>query len=1012
VLPQSLGRVKRYHGAEIAASSEDVCREEMRFCFPLVLGCVVTFLSAGAEAETVERSPADRQYTFAQGLYRQGFFDLAAGQFEKFAEVFPQDERREGALFLAAESYYQAGKDRRDAAVAALRKYQKEYSGSTSQYSWTSFYLVGELEFQRAEELQSEEAATGEERMAESVRLALEDSLAAYQRCAALAPPRSKITAAALSKAAYCASKLKKWDQSAEAYQRLADATQSAQAQFMAGEAFSQWGAVDPAKFSDAIRAYKRVGLFGDNALEDDAAVSLAWCLYRQGKPGECGRLLEKQIGEGLFSRVDRDFKQEVSKLPEAYYLLGVCSSELGDRVGGVKWFRLLARYPKHPLRREALARMGELLGGNVDPTTDEGAEIAYAVGWSLMGQDKVSEAAAAFERVYRSYPKMATAAFRDELRYDWGVCYERLGYYREALGILGYLSRASSDPVLRAKAARLEARCHQKAASETQREDLRDSEELEAVAALKRYADEAVGAPAEDALGEVGDFYYGRKMYAVACEVYEEFLSRYPRSGLRSRILFRLGLCYLETRDRARAVSLLERCRIEFPSRLEAVYATEQLAGVYTQWSEYSKALAEYSKLEPADFPGLSAEELEVSGRVFENAAYARGILHEKMGDPAGAVAEWEVFLLQFPRSGKVPRARLRLAKLCSDQGRHEESIRALKLFVDEPGKYAETETALTMLVHSSLELGRGAEAMAYVKKVLESPLGESLPANLFTRVSRRMEEAEDAEGARFPYVFLIERQRKLHNAMITAAGTTREMVEKKEYAKAIEYCADMFAIHAPEQVSGQNAEEENRKAALICLSGLEELRVRTRSELRSAYWQLGELNLRLGDPAAAAAAFESLAAVKPPAKQHFEVLHKAGMAWQEAGDFEKAMEDFETIVRFASRPEDNLRAQLSIGDLWLAWDKADRSLGTYLRIVNFYDSSDPAVRPWVARALLQSGIAFQRLGRPAEAGRQFATLAAEFGAEEEYAAIVKDARSYLEGLGNPTKEESPPSS
>jgi tetratricopeptide (TPR) repeat protein len=943
------------------------------------------------------RTPADRQYAFAEGLYQQGLFDLAAGEFSKFAEQFGSDPRREAAVFNAAQCLYHSGREQREAALAALEAYQAEYSGSKSQYYWTSHYLVGEINLQRGEEILAEKGAGKEGEIPAAAREAYENALRVFMRCGELAPAQSEIFARALSRAADSASVLGDWERAAEACQKLADQRQSVGAQYMAGEALYRLGEKEPERLGDAIKAYKQVGLFGDNAFEDDAAIGVAWCLYKQGKIGECRSFLEEEVRGGLFARVDRDFKQSVSKLPEAYYLLGRCSSDQGDVAKAVEWFRLLVRQGQDPLRRDGLARLGRLLGSGLDRTTDEGAEISYAVGRSLMEEGRFAEAAAEFEGLFRLYAKMETASFRDELLCHWGMCYERLGYCYEALAMMAGLSLRSSDKAVRAKAARVEAICYQELAEASESPAGRRSRELEAVYAWRRYADDAEGAEAEKGLATVADFYYGKRMFARARSVYEEFLSRFPGSLRRAVVLFRLGRCCVETKNRHAAIGFFERCRTDLPSSVEAVFATEQLAVIYVEWSQYETALAEYSRLEPEDFPGLSTEEKESCGAVFENAAYARAIVKEEMGDAPGAASELELFILRYPKSERIPKVRLRLAKLRFDQGRYEESLRVVRPFLDEPEKYAGVGMALATAVRSSLKLGRASQAMEYARKVLGSAAGESLSLGTFGLISRIMEEAGEKEGARLPYLLLIEQKRKVYRAMITAAASARDMVEREEYVKAVDYCVDMLAIHAPEEVSALRAEKEVRKAAVKCLQDLNRLRVKTRGELRSAYWQLGELNLRMGEPAAAARAFESLAGIEPPTKQHFDILYKAGSAWKEAGEFGKAMQDFEKIVRFASNPGDNLRGQLAIGDLWMGSGDAKRSLGTYLRIVNFYDAREPAVRPWVARALLQSGVAFQKLGKVEEAGRQFEALVGEFGGEKDFAGLVEEARDRL---------------
>ena len=164
------------------------------------------------------------------------------------------------------------------------------------------------------------------------------------------------------------------------------------------------------------------------------------------------------------------------------------------------------------------------------------------------------------------------------------------------------------------------------------------------------------------------------------------------------------------------------------------------------------------------------------------------------------------------------------------------------------------------------------------------------------------------------------------------------------------------------------------------------------------------GQVDHHAEQDTAAARAFESLASIKPPTKQHFDVLFEAGSAWKKAGEFQKALEDFEEIVRSARDAAASLRAQLAIGTMWLEAGDARRSLGSFLRIVNFYDAEDTEVRPWVGRALFQSGMAFERLGNTKDAKRQFEVFVRDFGKEERLESLTREAERRL---GQMTREE-----
>ncbi len=972
------------------------------------------------QAESVARTDADRQYAFAQGLYQQGLYDLAAREFSSFAEHYPRDARREGALFYAAQSLFQKDSGPREAALAAFREYQSQYVGSGSAFYYTSFYLVGEIHFQRGEATLTSEAREETGGLPEGAETAYEDALIAYLRCEEVSTERGEMVFRALSKAAYCATKLEKWHEAAKAYRGLADEYQSVRAQFMVGQALYLWGETEAEKLSEALKAYGKVSLFGDNPFEDDAAVGSAWCLFKQGKLEECRDYLKDRIREGLFERIDRDFAQNASKLPEAYYLLGLCSREAGDFAGAVEWLRLLVKQGDSPFRVRGLAMLAELLGESVDLTTAEGAETLYAWGQKLMEGEEFSKGAKVLERAYKTYPNMMTAPFRGPLLFDWAICYERLGCYREALAILGHVSKSSPDMLLRGRAARAEATCHRELAQEAKDPDSRRIEEMAAMESLRRSADNDVGREAEEALGTVGDFYFAQEMYARATSIYQELLSRFPEGSKRAQVLFRLGQCALKSTDSVavarKAIPFFEQCRKEFPSGLEAVFATEQLAVLLAKMSQYESALVEYSRLQPDSFPNLSKDARAACEPVFENAAYSRGLIREKTGDAQGAISEMKLFLFQYPSSGRAAQVRLRLSRLYFKERQYQAATRVISACFEEPERCPDLGKAIVLLLQSEAKLGRGGQALARVEEVLRSSSGANVPLSVFSRVSEIMEEEGDLERARRPYQLLIERHRKLYSGMQAAATNTKEMVEKEEYAKAVHYCSDLFSIHAPERASGWTGkaaglEESTRQAALRCLYGLDVIRRESRSATRTALWELAELNLRMGKPAAAAQAFESLAAIRPHTQQHFDVLFKAAAAWKEAGEPQKALEDFEEIMRFSGGAEHSLRAQLAIGTMWLESGDATKSLGSFLRITNFYDAEDLSVRPWVGRALFHSGVAFEQLGRNKDAKRQWEVFLRDFSREESVQRLLEEARRHLRKLESGSVTTSAPS-
>ena len=59
-----------------------------------------------ATAALAAESPADLQFDYAEGLYRDGLRKLAVGELDKFVKQYPQDPRASTALFYLGECGY------------------------------------------------------------------------------------------------------------------------------------------------------------------------------------------------------------------------------------------------------------------------------------------------------------------------------------------------------------------------------------------------------------------------------------------------------------------------------------------------------------------------------------------------------------------------------------------------------------------------------------------------------------------------------------------------------------------------------------------------------------------------------------------------------------------------------------------------------------------------------------------------------------------------------------------
>ncbi|MEA3231904.1 MAG: tetratricopeptide repeat protein [Thermodesulfobacteriota bacterium] len=90
-------------------------------------------LIAGTLSMENSSSDKDRQYRFAQALFKEGRFNRAAAEFERFASFFPEDPRVSDALYKAGEAYFKADQYQEAAIVCKTAIEKDPYAPSTAK---------------------------------------------------------------------------------------------------------------------------------------------------------------------------------------------------------------------------------------------------------------------------------------------------------------------------------------------------------------------------------------------------------------------------------------------------------------------------------------------------------------------------------------------------------------------------------------------------------------------------------------------------------------------------------------------------------------------------------------------------------------------------------------------------------------------------------------------------------------------------------------------------------------
>ncbi len=109
----------------------------------VVLITVIAVGLAGLLALYVNASPlreSDKEFMFAQSLYEEGEFDLAAVQFKKFIEIFPANINCSRAQYLLGMCFWNQKKY--EEAISAFDRLVEEYL--QSEWMDDGFYQMGE----------------------------------------------------------------------------------------------------------------------------------------------------------------------------------------------------------------------------------------------------------------------------------------------------------------------------------------------------------------------------------------------------------------------------------------------------------------------------------------------------------------------------------------------------------------------------------------------------------------------------------------------------------------------------------------------------------------------------------------------------------------------------------------------------------------------------------------------------------------------------------------------------
>ncbi|MFQ5865467.1 MAG: tetratricopeptide repeat protein [bacterium] len=114
---------------------------ETEFCFVRILYALVLILTINT-ASSAQKAKSDKEFNFAEKLYEDKLFVLAAEQFKIFAEKYPNHKNADEALFLSGEAFFAA----EDYSRAFEIFKQLEISYPTSRYLPTGRFRLAQCQ--------------------------------------------------------------------------------------------------------------------------------------------------------------------------------------------------------------------------------------------------------------------------------------------------------------------------------------------------------------------------------------------------------------------------------------------------------------------------------------------------------------------------------------------------------------------------------------------------------------------------------------------------------------------------------------------------------------------------------------------------------------------------------------------------------------------------------------------------------------------------------------------------
>jgi TolA-binding protein len=786
-----------------------------------------------------------QDYAFADGLYRDGVFQIAYDQFDKFSKKYPQSARLVDARFLKAECLFQLRQYQ--SAMRELADFIKEFPASTltdnarfrlgdsyaklkrnaeaieayksildhpksTTIAGEAAYWIAEIYFQEADynnalkyytlsyegypgnrlqDYAAYSAAWTNQKKGEFVKAA------EWYRIVIDKFPKSSLVASSRLKIGECYFAAKDY---ARTIQELSAARPSIDSVSLRGEADYIIGEsyFDLAQYDKAQKQYEGfLTEYPGHRLTNEVQYALAWTFFKARQFDKASELFDKlstsdnQIGEAALYRKGVAEKL-AGKRPQAMQTFAKVVSR--DASGGyadnaLYDTGLMLFEDKKPA--EAKPFFAKVVGGF--PASDVFADASMMLGECFAANAMYDSARTSYEKALAiadvSFETKVTSSFQ----LAW--CLMKLGRSKEAAsGFSKFIATYPDHP----KAAEAS---YWLAESEYQGGDYRN--------ALKQYQS-IVNSPKhprrEEGMYGIGWTYYKQGDFPKAVAAFEQLIVAYPSGKFSFDGRLRLGDCYFQQKDYKKAAGAYRTVIRLFPKNDGADYALYQLGQTFYRSGDHEQASDQFEAVVKT-YP---------NSNLADDAQYALGWMKFQRKDYLAAVKDFQSTISNYPASELVPRAYYSIGDAYYNLRQYPAAEKSYRQVIQRFPKSPLAADALKGIQYCLVAQGKSSEAVntidAYVKENPSSANNEQLELNKGELLFSQKQYLEAAQAYR-SFASTYPRSNLKAQALYWLARSLQESGNDANAAKPYLDAAD--ASNAPMNIKG-NALLESARISL----------------------------------------------------------------------------------------------------------------------------------------------------------------------------------------------------